>query len=115
MSRQTITDFLEARIAEDKEEAEHFLERYRQGEDISKRRWLRILREAEAKSVIVSKHEPVDYSGIGMESPNACQLCGVSTGMGDWEWVENSFPCDTLKAVAAVYADHPDYEKEWVL
>lgn len=53
MSRQTIIEFLEARIAEDKGEAEHFLERYKQGEDISKRRWLRILREAEAKQAIL--------------------------------------------------------------
>lgn len=96
-----ITDFLEARIAEDKEEAEHFLERYKQGEDISKRRWLRILREAEAKQAIASFHQ--------LRSDMLCSTC-VETGPD-----AQAFPCDTLKAVAAVYRDHPDYRQEWAL
>lgn len=97
MSRQTIAEFLEARIAEDKEEAEHFLERYKQGEDISKRRWLRVLREAEAKQAIID-----DW-----EDPN---------GAGVWEGYDYGCALTTdraARALAAVYKDHPDYRQEW--
>lgn len=73
----------------------------------------RIKAECEAKRRIVEEHQPVDYSGLGMTSPGACCICGADLGMGDWEWVEGSFPCATLRALALPYADHPDYRQEW--
>lgn len=115
----SITEFLEARIEEDEERA---------GSGWSHRgdtRWetdnygrnfltpSAVLAECAAKRAIIAEHEPVDFSGLGMESPNACRLCGVQTSMSDWEWVENSFPCATLQAFAAVYKDHPDYRQGW--
>lgn len=73
----------------------------------------RVLAECAAKRAIIGEHVPVDYSGFGMVSPNACSLCGADHSMHDWEWVENSFPCPTIKALAAIYADHPEYQQEW--
>lgn len=110
----TITEFLEARIVEDEAEANEQAgaEYYVDGA------WpegmpARVLAECAAKRAIITEHAPVDYSGLGMESPNACRLCGVDAGMSDWEWAIDSFPCHTLKALAAIYADHPDYQREW--
>lgn len=104
----TITEFLEARIAEDKEEAEHFLELYKQGEDISKRRWLRILREAEAKQAIIKQAD--EASSDRSEVIN--EYC-----VGDKERAD-AYATDPgkliLEAIAAIYRDHPDYQQEWV-
>lgn len=75
----------------------------------------RVLAECAAKRAIIEEHSPVDYSGIGMKSPNACNLCGVEKTMSDWEWDENSYPCNTLRALAAIYADHPDYQEAWAV
>ena len=73
----------------------------------------RVMAECGAKRSIIAEHTPVDFSGIGMKSPNACSRCGADLNMHDWDWTEDSFPCQTLRAVAAVYADHPDYQQEW--
>jgi hypothetical protein len=37
----------------------------------------------------------------------ACEMCG-SVDDSPVEW-----PCETLLALASVYADHPDYRDEW--
>jgi hypothetical protein len=73
----------------------------------------RVLAECAAKRAIVEEHQPVDYTSMGMESPNACHICGIDAGMGEWEWLRDSWPCPTLRALAAVYADHADYRDEW--
>lgn len=109
----SITEFLLERIAEDEYEANVCLDQYRRGDGGSTPRWTRQLAECAAKRAIVEMHAPVDYSGLGMESPNACTLCGADRGMHDWEWMKDSFPCDTLRTLAAVYADHPGYLDEW--
>lgn len=107
----TITEFLEARIAEDEKKA------LRHQEYADKDGWgdyvARVLAECAAKRSIIAEHVPVDYSGLGMESPNACARCGADLNMSDWDWVHDSFPCPTLRALAAIYADHPDYQQEW--
>jgi len=73
----------------------------------------RVLAECEAKRRIVEAHTPVDYSPLGMESPNACHICGIDAGMGDWEYAKDSYPCLTLRALALPYAGHPDYREGW--
>jgi hypothetical protein len=116
-----ITEFLEARIAEDEAEAGSGWS------TLGDTRWERdnygrtmltpsaVLAECAAKRAIIEEHSPVDYSGIGMKSPNACNLCGVEKTISDWEWDENSFPCKTLRAIAAVYKEHREYQEEWAL
>jgi hypothetical protein len=69
----------------------------------------RVLAECTAKRVIIEQHGPGDnwYREY-------CETCA------DWEDAEIGegppnieFPCPTLRAVAAVYAGHPDYQQEW--
>ncbi|GAA1138517.1 DUF6221 family protein [Nocardioides aquiterrae] len=88
----TLTDFLLARIAEDVAGAE--------AADAVPAPWGfwddgRVLAECEAKRRIVGLHGRVDP-------------CDAHDG-ATLETVE----CDTLRALAAVYADHPDYREEW--
>lgn len=107
----TIVEFLKARIVEDEQQARkhlHALRSHGLGDY-----GLRVLAECAAKRVIIEQHEPVNYSSLGMASPNACSLCGADRGMHDWEWVQDSFPCPTVRALAAVYKDHTDYKQEW--
>jgi hypothetical protein len=111
-----ITEFLLARVAEDEAENAD----YAKLEDDDARGWAiayaqRVLAECAAKRTILEDHEPVDYSGIGMASPNACVLCGAERNMHDWEWIPNSFPCNTVRGLASVYSDHPDYRQEWAI
>src|SRR5262245_17316529 len=56
----------------------------------------RVLREVEAKRAIAGLHHQAE------RAPNWCAEC-------DEEW----FPCPTLRHLATVYRDHPDYRQEW--
>ena len=110
----TITEFLEARIAEDEAGAiNRVVLRCEDRRSLSMDDAERAHAECAAKRAIIAEHVPVDYSGLGMESPNACARCGADLNMSDWEWAHDSFPCPTLRAVAAIYADHPEYQQEW--
>lgn len=95
----TLTDFLLARIAEDERA---FVD---QDENLGMHmitvaahdRWLR---ECKAKRRIVGMHE------------NDGGSCGTCTD-SDYLGLVDDWPCDTLKALALPYADHPDYREEW--
>jgi hypothetical protein len=130
----TISDFLLARIAEDEATAkaaaagEALLTSLRSikasawvpdGEITHIVRWdpARVLAECEAKRRLVELHaiqverdrqSPFDPATGAERSEWAvdlyCDVCG---------WV--SVACDTLHALASVYADHPDYQQEWRL
>lgn len=73
----------------------------------------RVLAECAAKRGIVELHQPED---------DMCGVCShdigyTSDGYGG-EYYENQrtgndWPCATLRALAAVYSDHPDYRQEW--
>ncbi|MBF6672432.1 DUF6221 family protein [Glutamicibacter sp. FBE19] len=91
-----IIEFLEVRIAEDEQEAKACLAQYERGEDVSKRRWTRMLGECKVKLAIVDLHSPIDPCDAHDE-----QMKSIS--------------CDTLRALAAIYSDHPDYKDEWTL
>lgn len=122
---QTLTDFLLARIEED-EAAARLVLRYQvlheEGWSTDKARGfgrqgyvdqVRAMAECEAKRRIVELHRPrvvelwdrCGHPGCeeyhGLRPPPACQECGVSSMPG----------CETLFALASVYADHPDYRK----
>lgn len=62
----------------------------------------RVLAECEAKRQIVDLHH--EYLGV-------CTHC-VQVGA---EHDRESWPCPTLRALAAVHADHPDYDRAWAV
>ncbi|QDG65805.1 hypothetical protein NIBR502772_05890 [Pseudarthrobacter sp. NIBRBAC000502772] len=111
----TITEFLEARIEEDEMRAGSGWAR------LGDTRWetdnygrdtltpSAVLAECAAKRAILKEHE-ID---LHMSQPY-CDTCA------EW-WASElgegpppvKFPCPTIRALAAVYKDHPDYQKEW--
>jgi hypothetical protein len=71
----------------------------------------RLAAECKAKRAIVEIHETIAaaYPGTTIETDPCCQECSA---FGEYPGI---FPCSTLRAVAAVYADHPDYNPEWTV
>jgi len=118
----TLTEFLLVRITEDEAQADEIhectcgagelLTLYGPGFEPDKwRKWCcgypaRVLAECEAKRRIVEIHVEIDE-----EYPNpkvtCCQECSA---YGEYP---GGFPCATLKAVATIYADHPDFREDW--
>lgn len=67
----------------------------------------RVLAEVKAKREIVELHMPRrvrSSSGLGEDHIEVCRMC---------DQFPAQHPCGTLRALAAPYADHPDYRKEW--
>jgi hypothetical protein len=64
----------------------------------------RVLREVAAKRAIVELHQP---------NEDGCSLCFLviddPAHIGEWE----AFPCRTLRQLAAVWSDHPDFDPNW--
>lgn len=69
----------------------------------------RALAECAAKRAIIQEHG----NGLTYTSP-WCETCAEwwASEMGEGP-PGVAWPCTTLKAVAAVYAGHPDYQQEW--
>lgn len=103
MSTQTITEFLEARIAEDEFDANREL-LWGTTQTLTRMN-ARVLAECAAKRALSSLHSPGDYRG-----QLTCNECGDW-----WDGSPVDYPCQTIKIVAAVYADHADYDPEWAL
>lgn len=66
----------------------------------------RVLRDIKAKRLIVEEHAPVPALGAGL----GCEICVATPSWGP-EVV--SGPCTTLRLLASVYSDHPDYREAW--
>jgi hypothetical protein len=99
----TLGDFLLARIAEDEAEADAMMRQYRQGGDVSSRRWRRVLAECAAKRAIVARAARF----VGSEPP--------PRPWGDDPDAADSLAWPILLELAAVYAEHPDYDQAWRL
>ena len=104
----TITEFLLARIAEDEASAGSWYEDWGGNmEPLGDRIWA----ECKAKRQIVELHTPWGFEYSGGE---ACARC---VSPDDWNVIalpdEERFPCATLRHLAAVYADHPDFDPAW--
>ena len=134
----TITEFLLARIAEDRESATQ-AEWAMQGEwfttaddqvdaFVQRESPARVLAECAAKRAIIDDHAATDHSYredvyVGDDvyltpSLPACRQCTTSTDTAritsSWDVADRIIaPCDTVRALAAVYADHPDYDPSW--
>lgn len=69
----------------------------------------RLKREVAAKRAILTNHA----CGTGLhwqKDRPTCERCL------DPDWPEDeasAFPCATVRALATVYADHPDYQEAW--
>ena len=62
----------------------------------------RVLREIEAKRQIVEQHRPVGYGDVCLS------YCHTRTPSQPQTW-----PCLTLRLLAAPYADRPGYRESW--
>lgn len=131
----TITEFLEARIGEDEQAAAKAAQWVKSGptpdvtwfgalgdgnikqfgeggNHVSTWSPARALAECEAKRAILEEHAPVhDENWISGKDHDYlwCSSCGT---LDD---APVPFPCATLQALAAIYADHSDYQQEWAL
>jgi hypothetical protein len=130
----TLADFLLARIAEDEDwanEASYWGNDKWSADDLG--RWVlsgdwqpmtmgesehiarhdpaRVLAECEAKRalVIMCQPDPVDVQlrALAVANPAAWELVGPLIEQADYE--RNA----TLRILASVYADHPEYRDEW--
>lgn len=83
-----ITEFLEARITEDEQNAGNYVELFPDGDMAPLFR--RVLAECAAKRAIIARREDAldTYAGTLV--------------------IE-----DAIRALAAIYKDHPDYREEW--
>ena len=119
----TITEFLLARIAEDEALAKtdgdwaaaHSIgcghDQAEMGSGFCQCSWpARMQAECMAKRRIVELHKPVEPEPChcgeehGPKMTPACITCGTAQDLG---------LCDTIRALLAIYADHPDYDPEW--
>lgn len=91
-----IIDFLHARIAEDEAEARGALEGLGMTEAKAD---LRAFAECEAKRKIIALAGDVEQ----MDAQLSAESGGDDLGTAD----------EILKALAAVYTSHPDYQQEW--
>jgi hypothetical protein len=63
----------------------------------------RVLRDIEAKRAIIEEHRPrTDARDLRSDPCDAHDPITLE-----------SEPCDTLRHLAAVYRDHPDYREDW--
>jgi len=77
----------------------------------------RVLADITAKRAIVAIHQPEQGPDTWYWLQRRCKGCGST-----WhKWLPDRPPteigpergCPTLRALASVYADHPDYREEW--
>ena len=71
---------------------------------------VRMLREVEVKREILEWH----YRGLPPEgAPEGLEICAGEEGDGDTWQMATPWPCPQIRALAAVWSDHPDYRPEW--
>lgn len=113
--------FLNARLDEDEQVAHWIADRDEWGgihvegptevaSHINRHDPARVLAEVEAKRAILNEHPPNDVPYAWVK----CSRC-VETMSGRYQedWEPQKYPCQTLRILASVYADHPDYDLSW--
>lgn len=63
----------------------------------------RVLAECKAKRAVLDLHFECRWAGV----PSGCSVCRTLRAIPD------TYPCMTVRALAAAYVDHPDYSQEW--
>ena len=115
MSDLTLAEFLTARLDEDEDAWNWYIaEAPSQGpqfviqvcDDLGQR----MLREVGAGRKILDLHAP-GYP-VTYPEPSGQPTCGVCHA-GGWDWDPEKWPCATIRALTAVFSDHPDYREEW--
>lgn len=91
----TLVEFLRARLDEDEERLDAIDHPQAPAGNMARER-----REVEAKRRIVDEHPRGTVYAFIREGP----YC-----LAD----DEVFPCATLRALAEVYADHPEYDESW--
>lgn len=103
----TITEFLLARIIEDKADvaaAQEMGERWCWGGPA------RVLADCEARDALMRMHKPIQYRGRDGATDEWCDICGHQP-----RDPRHSYPCATMKTLALPYSEHPDFRDEWRL
>lgn len=72
----------------------------------------RALREVTAKRALIAPHTRDDWYELADETTGSCESCSSYCDEAGCRHVVR-WPCATLKAIAAVYADHEDYRTDW--
>lgn len=75
------------------------------GSHIARHDPARVLREVEVKRRLVAVHDVGNSRWVGFPRADREEHYCQEDGQGA--------PCRTLLALASVYADHPDYRREW--
>lgn len=112
----TLTQFILERIAEDEAECAEMVRLYPgdvqgtfwygNGDDIDIRVGVaRGIATCKAHRAIVEHHAPLPFADD--PTKHYCRICDES--IGGW------FPCDTLRDLASIYADHPAFDSRWAI
>ena len=105
-----LVKFLRERLDEDENGARFVMEREVRLE-VPRTDWFgipfaeRMLREVTAKRAILAEHEPEPWG----EPHPGLSRCGPRCGEEYW----TIWPCATVRAIAAIYSGHPDYDPAW--
>ena len=81
----------------------------------------RIQREIEAKRAILALHHPTrPHPELGFTYPAAANFCGYDGPGDNWQaeqepdhFPDALWPCWTIRYIAAIDRDHPDYDPSW--
>jgi hypothetical protein len=126
MTIRGLAEFLAARLDEDEAAAKAWLPfgnpDATNREHAARHDPARVLREVEAKRQILALHHP----SPGLRHPvtdyhvDICAACDVpELPQAEWEHIDgfdgSIYPCDTVRALAAVWSDHPDFDPAWSL
>lgn len=72
----------------------------------------RVLAEVAAKRAIMDIHSMFIPPYVGVGPDGSCQGCGLG-GDGRYYNTPDIKDCPELQALAAIYADHPDWQEGW--
>ena len=81
----------------------------------------RMLRDVEFKRAILALHHPTrPHPEFGFTYPAAARFCGYDGPGDNWQaeqepghYPDALWPCWTTRLLAAIWADHPDYDPSW--
>lgn len=104
-----LVEFLLARIGEEENAAKIAAGVPEAAMNLTRWHSTHVLADCEARRRIVELHAPLDCEGV-----TVCSECGPDEDVRfRVEAYGRGWPCLTMRVLAQVYADHPDYREEW--